>query len=441
MKVCLWSMMIFMVVACSKATEDKTDNTDSDEKKTSETGQVNADNNLEVPVKLTEASLGALPTINEKGKANPGTLQVSTNLWQSQQVGEAVNDTTIQSLFALECYWDVEKDNACPDAITEGLKNGSIPVYDPSDTSGSFPYWYSNFSILGIIHHAEAYFKYPYEYADEVKKIDPDTLIYRATIDYKGEAVTQGEPGKYLIEIPGIYNAYVEDSGSNSGYKYLAYWPDTLDGRLSAVFFPNKQQKNTSFAQSHLTFEDDNETPRIYAINQVMPYPDNAGEGFRMILIVNYKTDRFLFVSASTNSMGRYDALVAGQGGFDAETSTWKQGYYFARTFFDSSSNWQGCVDSKTQTVVSLDVNASQCASVKGLFDSATAFDPAEFLQLNAQEKTDLVNFLAFFDGQLIEAEQIPNEADVGRHIPDKLEFDEIEQNEDEQNEDEHAED
>ena len=409
---------------------------DSSEQDTSGTLSVGED----VPVNITELSLGSLPTINEAGVSNPGTLALEASLnlgifaLQTQTgptVGQPVDNTNIQSLFALECYWDLETDNWCPDEITKGLKDGTIPVYGGPNAGGDAPYWFSNFSILGIIHHAEAYFGGAYQKSDVANKIVPDSLKGFATKDYDGSAITRTEAKGYVIDIPNLYDSIYQATDGDEGMHYIFNSRAKEDGRYSSIPWAkfleshdSYNQRNTGGGQSYLTMKEDGKTPHIYAINQVMSYSNSTNEGFRMILMINYETNHFLFKSGSTNSIGRYATVVAGKGGFDASTASWLDGAYYAQDLLDGSIGWEACVDNKTQNVLGTAVTQTQCQFVKAMFTEAETFDPAQFLQLTAGEKTDLVNFLAFFnDNSEIPASEIPGGGEDAASFPDEYTY------------------
>ncbi len=171
--------------------------------------------------------------------------------------------------------------------------------------------------------------------------------------------------------------------------------------------------------QPFIVLSSDKKSARILAFSSV-----NVSTGSnRAFLIVNFENNRFMIKTGTGGGSPSY-SIMAGKGGFDFSTGLWREGFYYARVKSSQSEDeWAACVDSKTQTVKGLTTaDSTDCALIKGFFESSPSFVAADFLELNDSERIDLAGYLAFFqDPNPLPATAIPQQMEDVKHIPDSV--------------------
>jgi hypothetical protein len=388
---------------------------------------------------VTTQSLTTLPLINTPGAANPGTLVIGTPSLQLNDgatgvVGGAIDNRSLQSLFAFHC-WNRAEDNYgywnfCPKPIYSAVEAKALPQIS-GDTK--LMYEFGHFSLLGMIFHAQRDTQNIFAMEASGVKLEPTSLSFLATRDYAGGAISGGVGDKFLMRFASGYDSYAGSSGDGKHYfwNYAAASASSAAQKHFLAMIWYKMVNSTEIgggAQTFIAVGDDGVTPRIFAINQVMSDTRNANEGSRMVLIMNFENNNFLYKGTSHGSLSEqfYSTVIAGKGGFDYDSSTWKEGAYFAD--LSGSTVWRGCVDSKSQTLIADTVGVEQCQFVAGFFNGDDNFAAADFLALNEQERLELSEMLGMFsDAAPLTKEQTPRGRDEAANIFDSVTFTKVE--------------
>lgn len=252
-----------------------------------------------------------------------------------------------------------------------------------------------------------------------------------STTGYENAPASGGDPSKFIIPVTGLYDAYeMETDNVNNARISIFHQHGAQDGHYAYVTFRKNAHLNgitmNDIFQVFVEMQSDLKTMHVMGFQVT-----NIGlEATRNILLINFEKNTFLlkFANLSISNTGEAYTdpetylVAAGTGGLDFATGLWREGAYFVKAkdrHFDLV--WSACVDNKTQTVKSLDIaTATECASVKNLFQDNGIFNPADFLDLTETEKTDLAGFLAFFsDSQPLTKGLLPQSLDDVKHLPD----------------------
>lgn len=375
---------------------------------------------------VTRSSIQTLPTINTAGALNPGTLALSfLSLRQSLTSEVPVGEKSLQDLFAFQCWNRAEDDygkhNSCPEPLYAAVEAGNIETI-PGDTKHY--YEFGHFSLLGMIFHAQVDSKAIFAKESTAAKIIPSSLEYQATRSYDGNPVSGGAGDKYVVRFPAGYDRYAGSSGDGRHY----FWNDSLARAKQKRFLAMMWYKminstqNGGGPQTYLSMDSAGTTPRVFALNQVMSYTSSSREGFRMVLLMNFETNRFVYKGGAWGTLGNYDAGVmtlAGSGGFDFSSRSWKDGAYFARF----SNGTEYCIDSKRQAVIATEMS-QECNVVSGYFSNSTDFIVSEFLGLNETETEDLMPLLEILKtSATLTSDQTPQGTDDAKNIFDTVTF------------------
>ncbi len=488
MKLSLIWLILALFLACNPK-EDEEQDEDSSEKpaiKNETSSNKDGDNNnqgeetessdtlvlsIDIPVDATEMSLASLPSINEAGKENPDELSASTlalplvsNLvdisnnnsngnsndnqsstensddYLQSYIGKPISYPGIQKMFAFQCWGKSDfkkKDNTyanyCPDAIKDKIGSEFIPqkkANEKSNISSRLAYEFTSYSLLGLIFQAETTAKAGFKLADKATKIDPKSIVLKAERDYDYKPITAEKPGKYVIDMLTSYDLHYTDFKTSRGYllnsnaeeegEYMILPWNLRDGKCKTC--------GASVYQSWMKLDKSKEKAKLFAINQFVASSEKQNYGFRHILLINFETDHFL-LKAGWNESGHNSKVIAGKGGFDFTTGTWKEGAYY--TFIKDPGSGAPdlgyCVDSKSQLLLSYDVTHEKCSFVADFFENASSFDPATFLSLTEEEAKKLSPFLELFknsDG--LTADQIPKGKTDIPNLFDEVEFDAV---------------
>jgi hypothetical protein len=357
-------------------------------------------------------ALASVPTILNANQENPTVLEIGQRVTKRALTHDAIN-----TLMEFACYWDVDTDNACPDNITQALKDGTIRVYPGAETAtGIYPYWYSDFSLLGIIHFAQAYSNTAYSHTGIT--IDPTSVQYVATENFDGTELSGDSRADQYIIPTTLYNRYQKGEEDDLGFHFLYHKGDgTKFAALPYAKFKTSQKstRNTGGAQSYVSLKEG--TTHVYAINRVINY--TTDEGFRTIILFNTETRTFLVHDGSKDQR----VLMVGKGGFNVEDKTWYEGEYYVRVWDNEVLAFEGCINSKTQKVVG---NTPQDCSDERVRDFflLNELDVSSFLGLSSTETTDLKEWLSFFaDANPLPDTEIPKGGTDAAAFPDEVQY------------------
>jgi hypothetical protein len=238
-------------------------------------------------------------------------------------------------------------------------------------------------------------------------------------------AATDGVADKYVVPVTGLYDRV----GTNSSEHKYDLWRSNAaaDGRYAALSVRKGYDASSTIMsdifQTLVSRDMTTKTARTMAFNQVqISYSsDSSGSlASRAILLVSFVNKKFVIKSRE----GTGYLIVAGSGGFDFSTGLWLEGAYMARVLGtgDGDSEQTVCVDSKTQLVKGIGTDATECQAIAGFFTDSASFDMGDYLGLNAQEKTDMAGYLAFFaNDTALTAEQTPMSSDDQKHFADSV--------------------
>lgn len=389
---------------------------------------------------IVMVALGSLPSITEPGSFNPGTLALAVGglrvfshspLFESQEeplpvVDEPVNSPSIQTLFQFECFMDNFDENRkhyCPPALVQKIKA------NPGDRTHAF----SNHSLLGMLAHAGSPSLDVKEYesysnaSTEILSADATSPKFVSTRDLEGNTIPERDADAWVVAIPGAVQKAVRATyATNASVGLTVFNADPVKDGFAAVVRVRKQPHSTSkindLAQTYLGLTA-NATPRVLAYNQVL-FNDSMGNCSacnRAILLINFANNRFLL----KQSGGPSAKVVMGQGGFDFESYSWKEGAYFAKSRWQGplTSEWGACVDNKRQVVLGVEAATSACGEdVQMFFDGQGDFDAGEFLDLDDTERIRLAGFLAFFSTpDYLTSMQVPSLMEGVSDLPDTI--------------------
>jgi hypothetical protein len=257
--------------------------------------------------------------------------------------------------------------------------------------------------------------------------IHDDNITYVSTTDVNEQTVTDGDGDRYVIPIPDFYDLFRRseqgDGGSEISYQiwHKASEDDPRIGNLNArkhvkmdAMDGGADWNMSDIFQTYATVSSNREKGKILAFNQ--PGVNITGEtnnfGARTVLLVNFETRRFAL--KYNNAI-----VILGRGGVNMETSGGLEGYYYAKASANASNGgaWEACVDNVTQNIV----ESINCSAETPFFTGG--LDVAEYLSMSAQEKRDLVNFLAVFaNAEPMADEDFPLDASASvKYFPDRI--------------------